>query len=58
LLMVNLGGVIMPWRKVVPPPDGPVTWPEVFSVLCRCLVLAAMLVAIVYVAVRYFSLKL
>jgi len=36
----------MPWRKVVPPPDGPVTWREGFSLLFRCIVVAAVLVAI------------
>jgi len=43
----------MPWRKVVPPPDGPVTWREGFSLLFRCIVVAAVLVAILYGAVRF-----
>jgi len=47
----------MPWRKVVPPPDGPVTWTEVFSIVSRCIVAAAVLVALLYGAIRYLALK-
>jgi len=48
----------MPWRKVVPPPEGPLTWLEYFYILIRCTAVAGVLVAVVYAAVRYFPMKL